>query len=87
MVGKRRHQADDAPGDPFCGLGQAVACFESRIGELVEAARQADDVTAANHSADRGRGDSICLELRQAHHPLRSQELDRLVALSAQFRH
>ena len=67
VVGQRRHQADDAPGDAFGGFRQAVVGVERRVGQLVEAAREAVHVTGTDHSADRGGGDAGIAEFGQAH--------------------
>ena len=84
---KRQPQADDAPGNAFRGLGQAVVGVERRVGQLVEPAREAVHVTGADHSANRGRGDPGIREFGKTRNPLHPKEIDRLVALRACIRH
>ena len=87
VVGQRGHQADDAPGNALRGLCQAVVGVKRRVGQLVEAAREAVHLAGANHSADCGRGDACIRELGQARNSLHPKEIDRLVALRTCFHH
>ena len=87
VVNKCRDETDDTLGNAFCGFGQAVICFERRVGQLVEPTRKANNLTSFDHTADRGCGDASLLELAQAYDPFRIQEFDHPIALCPSFPH
>jgi hypothetical protein len=83
VEGERRDEADHALRITLRRLGEAVVRIEIGVWELVEPARQANDLAIPLHAADRRCRDAGTRELRKAHDAVRSKEVSGHLALGS----
>lgn len=86
LIFSKRARTDAPISLIFSGIGcQGFEVGANDCGDA--AARETVQITRADHSANRRRGDPGFLEFRQAHHPPALKEFDCLIALRSRYRH
>ena len=84
---QRRDETHNALGHPLRGLRQAVVRIQVGVWKLIDAPRQADDLTGPLHTTHRRRRHAGLAQLDQAHNPSLPQKSLSQVTLQSGFRH